>query len=378
MRTNSTGSDSKDIGLKCLNVECCASDLPCQDRLRHTILTIRLTRAYVAYCVICCLLSAVAFVSTLMRSGFVVTQEAAAGGHQWWLWERYLDVVVGFVVCAETLATLWLLGLREFLNNAWCIFDASVVALTLLTWLLIIAQRTALLRQGALELDLPLLALRFVLQPCRFLATASLARRARAMQKGGEDLDIISFDLPGDAGGLEPETPLGRLLSRTLEAQLRQHLPAWCCYSEWSLAYSPSAHGTSMRTFYRLQPQAWGHGANLILVKDAAGGVFGGFSSESWRPCSSGYHGSGDCFVFVMRAGGVLECFHHVTDRTVEVLLWGDVDGFSLGGAVALRDDFERGTSEPCAAFGSPCLSKEGRDFTVLAFECWFVSKGPE
>jgi len=291
--------------------------------------------------------------------------------HQWLPWESYLDLVVGLVVCAETTSTLWLTGAREFIGDCWGVFDASVVILTLLSWFLIFLQRTALPGRGILALDLPLLALRFVLQPCRLLATASIAQRVRTMQKNTID---IAFDVLENSVEMVPPTPSGGLLSKWLEAEIRQQLPTWCRYREWSLAYSPRTHGTSMGTFYRLQSKIATCGANIIVLKDGMGGILGGFSTEPWQICGSrGYYGSGDCFVFAMRSGEELEFYHHVPYKSEDVLLWADCSGFSLSGAVVVHSDFQKGSSQPSSTFGSPGLSTEGADFTILAFECWLL-----
>jgi len=174
--------------------------VPCQDRVRHVLLSLRLRKAYVAYSIICCALSCLACGSSFARVAKRTAWEGEAwSSHEWEPWERALEVIISIVVCSETLSTLWLTGWKDFIRDCWCIFDATVMALTLLTWCLLALRRALLVGESVLKLDLPLLALRFFLQPCRVLAMASMARRGRRMQQNTIDIALDSWGCPGKA-----------------------------------------------------------------------------------------------------------------------------------------------------------------------------------
>lgn len=182
-------------------------DIPCRERVRHTLLSLRLQKAYVGYCLLCCLLSTAVCSSSLARAAKRKAWDGGAlASHEWHPWEQTLEMLVGLVLCAETLANLWLAGREEFFRDCWSVFDAAVVALTLLSWGLLALQNAVLLGEGVLKLDLPLLTLRFVLQPCRVLAAASMTRRVRRMQQSTVD---IAFDVQ-DYVPVAPPSPFGR------------------------------------------------------------------------------------------------------------------------------------------------------------------------
>lgn len=121
-------------------------------------------------------------------------------------WEEVLEVTLGACMVLETLLTLWVLGFKPFFRNCWCIFDFMVMLATAVSigWGL-----EHIGRKGEItEADVPLLCLRFVLQPARIIAVCMSARRTREMQKVDE--------LQVDFGALESSNPG---LS-TLEGQL--------------------------------------------------------------------------------------------------------------------------------------------------------------
>merc|ERR1712232_472049 len=180
-----------------------------------------------------------------------------------------------------------------------------------------------------------------------------MVRRVRQMQRGTLDIDFSMLDIVPEE--TTPQASGSRILTPQLQMEISAHLPTWCRYREWQLAYSPDVHGTSMQTFYRSQADG---NANVIVVCDSDGCVFGGFSSESWRISVQGYHGTGDCFVFTtlkvqggeLPTGGPersLVHFFHATGKA-DVLLWGDDHMLSLGNAFFVQDNFRSGTTIPC------------------------------
>lgn len=375
----------------------------CEDRARHALLSIRLHRNYFAYLFVCFVLSAVVCTSTFGRLVRLKHEGRAISSYERQPWETLLEVLIGLAVCTETLSTLWLTGRAAFLRDSWCIFDATVVVLTLLDWLFRVL-RWALLEEEVLRVDLPLLAMRFVLQPCRVLAAVSMVRRVHQMQQGIVD---VAFNVLEGTSCPELERPEVRIMTKELKAEICEHLPTWCRFRDWHLSYTPHVHGTSMQTFLRGQV---GGGPNVIVLRDASGNVLGGFTPEAWRACAEGDYdyGTGDSFVFTSCPAKACEegaepeheeegadllqrghgrvgsfrlaspcqeiTFFQAKGEPCEVLQWADRASFSLSGAISIRDDFRLGSTAPCPAFGSPALVHGSPDFVIAEFECWQIA----
>merc|ERR1712046_473122 len=96
----------------------------------------------------------------------------------------------------ETCLTLGVLGPRSFFRDCGCRFDFTVMLATVVS----ISYGLVHIAQGEItQADVPLLCLRFVLQPARMMAVCMGACRAREMQ------DNVN-DLPVDFGVLESQS----------------------------------------------------------------------------------------------------------------------------------------------------------------------------
>eukprot|EP00928_Gymnodinium_smaydae_P084753 TRINITY_DN68013_c0_g1_i1.p1 TRINITY_DN68013_c0_g1~~TRINITY_DN68013_c0_g1_i1.p1 ORF type:complete len:495 (-),score=98.42 TRINITY_DN68013_c0_g1_i1:80-1564(-) len=348
---------------------------------RRLLLSMRLRRVYFFYCAVFFACSLVVCFMNLMH----LVKLWAAGVSQpeeepWLQWETELETAIGVAVCLETSTTLWLVGWRVFCRDYWCILDALVTMLIMANWCLLVLHWYVLAYE-VMSIDLPVVALRFLLQPCRVLAALSMLRRVRQMQASTVDVEL---ELPEAELGSSPLNTASRILTPELQQAISEHLPPWLRYRAWRLAYSPDEHGASMAAFYRSQQAAVagcepGAGANVVLVREASGAVFGGFVSEEWRPSLSAYSGSSDCFVFTAAANDSVASVYRGTRGNV--LLWNNSEGISLGTALHVVDSFRRGSTAPCDVFGSPALlaatscssatAGGATDFVVRHFECW-------
>lgn len=188
------------------------------EQARHTVLLLRLQRPYFVYCLMCSLLAAAAFVSTLMdlvhshRKGELpkgrVWEDILEGG----TWQSACWSAVGLALCAEVASSLVVRAGRGCKADCWCAFDAIVVVLTALAWGLTWVRRASPMREEAEEADLWLLMLRFALQPCRVLAAASMACKVQQMQDSYMD---ISFDTIGNVDQSPQRTNSNESLTRT-------------------------------------------------------------------------------------------------------------------------------------------------------------------
>eukprot|EP00927_Polykrikos_kofoidii_P084225 TRINITY_DN8820_c0_g2_i1.p1 TRINITY_DN8820_c0_g2~~TRINITY_DN8820_c0_g2_i1.p1 ORF type:complete len:257 (-),score=34.16 TRINITY_DN8820_c0_g2_i1:96-866(-) len=165
------------------------------ERARHAILSWRLQRPYMAYCLGC---AGVTF--------FLLVWNFAKGVQNNWnlpqwkhhVWEEVLEVTIGVAIVVETMLTMRVVGVRDFLGNMWCVFDLVVAVLTAVS---VGYGLKHLGRRGEIcEADVPLLLLRFILQPARVLAAVASTCRTRQMQTDADELTVDFDALPGGAG----------------------------------------------------------------------------------------------------------------------------------------------------------------------------------
>ncbi|CAK0900420.1 unnamed protein product [Prorocentrum cordatum] len=111
-------------------------------------------------------------------------------------WEEVTEVTIGVLIVSETLLTLRVVGIRDFFCNCWCVFDLLVAALT------VVSVGYALEHVGRhgniAEANVPLLMLRFVLQPARVFAAVASTWRTRRMQNHVDELRVDFDSLPVD------------------------------------------------------------------------------------------------------------------------------------------------------------------------------------
>lgn len=178
------------------------------EQVKHQILFLRLQRPYFIYCLMCSLIAAAAFVSTLLD--LCSEQGKGKGWHdilEGGTWQSACWHTVSVALLAEVLCNLLVAGSRDW----WCLFDVTLLVLTVLAWALSKWRTASIMREEAEEADLWLIFLRFALQPCRVLASAARARKVRQMQRGCVD---IKFD--GLTRGSNNDAPMSNMSPRDL------------------------------------------------------------------------------------------------------------------------------------------------------------------
>eukprot|EP00899_Mesostigma_viride_P026317 jgi/Mesvir1/6870/Mv09039-RA.1 len=139
-------------------------------------------------------------------------------------------------------------------------------------------------------------------------------------------------------GGVDASAPVllqpSNLLSEDATHALSHWLPTLCWGKPWRLLYSTEKHGISLKTLYRKAD-----GPTILVVRDTAGGIFGGFASETWE-VSFKYTGTNDCFVFRINPGPITVFPSTVANRYY-MLCREDSLAFGGGGHFALRIDEE-------------------------------------
>lgn len=226
-----------------------------------------------------------------------------------------------------------------------------------------------------------------------------------------------------------------RLLDSALAEEVRLLVPPRLQLCEhWDLAYSLEQHGSTLRTLYARCAAYRGKRAGFVLVvRDAAGAVFGAYLTEAPRP-QPHYFGTGECFLWrAVRLPGLpdlaslppppsADTTHLGRMTTIGLARRGSSSSFSslgvpnghhssAGGAdtpdrirfkafpytgendfsifcqqdylsvgggdghygLWLDDRLSTGVSDPCPTFGNERLSDEGSKFDVLGVEVWYI-----
>lgn len=357
----------------------------------------KLSVPYLIYCSTCLALTCSLLVTTLWMD-LAPRQKKRFWRRRLHPWEEAGEALVGAALCTETLV-MCRLQRWAILRDGWRILDAAIACLTLVCCFFFVFRRAYSEIETVLDdLDVPMLVLRFALQPVRMLSTATMVVRAHRLHQAGRQPMTHSKALVDPR---HPESiPLGSALTPSQASALHEFLPTHLRFRQWRLAYSPKVHGTSLSTFYRHQD-----GPNVLVVRDAQGGLFGGFASEPWRPQVGAYGHSGEALVFQARSetpgdgGSASQGDAEVGSEDYKDILgspespgaaagfdvfwapptrgnalqWSDTKMFGFGTALVLCEDFLRGTSGVCEAFGSRPLSPSGTDFIISDFECWHV-----
>lgn len=156
-----------------------------EERARHAILSWRLRRPYLVYC-LCCSTATAFLLGWNVFKGVKNNWNLPQWKHH--KWEEAMEVSIGVFIVAETLLTIRVVGLRAFFHSWWFVFDFGVALLTVVS---IFYGLKHLGREGELcEADLPLLLLRFVLQPSRALAACVGTYRTHHMQNQVDELQV--------------------------------------------------------------------------------------------------------------------------------------------------------------------------------------------
>ncbi|ROT42729.1 TLD-domain-containing protein [Sodiomyces alkalinus F11] len=100
-------------------------------------------------------------------------------------------------------------------------------------------------------------------------------------------------------GYKESTSPSARLLTTNVAEEIRIMLPERLrIVEDWKLIYSLEQDGASLNTLYQKAAMVHGQRVGFVLVvRDEAGGTFGGYLSEYPRP-TPGYFGNGECFLW--------------------------------------------------------------------------------
>lgn len=101
--------------------------------------------------------------------------------------------------------------------------------------------------------------------------------------------------------GFDPATsPSAQILSRALAEEIRLLVPPRLQLADtWSLVYSLEQDGVSLATLYNkcASSDLPKSGSFVLVIRDAAGGIFGAYLTDPPRPSPS-FYGTGECFLW--------------------------------------------------------------------------------
>ena len=166
-------------------------------------------------------------------------------------------------------------------------------------------------------------------------------------------------------------------------SRLADALPPRLSGSPWSLVFSTSRDGFSLKNIYRKMERC--EGPTLLVIEDTEGNRFGGLASDPFAVRES-FFGTGESFLFSLgrrrdgedNAGGDEEgagftkwAWTTANQLFVKCSLDNLVMGASEGHfGLFIDGDLNFGRSDRCETFGNELLSPKG-DFTIKTLEVW-------
>uniref|UniRef100_A0A8C4RAN3 Oxidation resistance protein 1 n=1 Tax=Eptatretus burgeri TaxID=7764 RepID=A0A8C4RAN3_EPTBU len=164
--------------------------------------------------------------------------------------------------------------------------------------------------------------------------------------------------LKGDSAILEPE----HIEKLTVE------LPPRTVGYPWTLLYSTSEHGMSLKTLYRTMSNT--DAPVLLVIKDTDKQVFGALASDPFK-VSDHFFGTGETFLFAFNPA--FKSYKWTGENMF--FIKGDMDSLAIGGGSGqfglwLDEDLYHGRSHFCKTFNNDTLSKK-EDFFIQELECW-------
>lgn len=153
--------------------------------------------------------------------------------------------------------------------------------------------------------------------------------------------------------------------------ELSRFLPARAVGYAWTLAYTTSTMGFSLKSLYRTLSKF--EGPVLLIIKDTAHVVFGAFCSCNLQPSES-FYGTGETYLFTFKNSQTqIKRYPWTGDNLY--FIKGNLDSIVIGAGdgnfgLWLDEDLYHGSSHSCKTFNNETLASD-EDFVVSALECW-------
>lgn len=156
--------------------------------------------------------------------------------------------------------------------------------------------------------------------------------------------------------------------------ELSRFLPARAEGYAWTLAFTTSHMGFSLKSLYRSLSKY--EGPVLLIVKDTEHVVFGAFCSCSLK-ASECFYGTGETYLFTFK-NNPLQFKRYPWTGDNQYFIKGNQDSIVIGAGdgnfgLWLDEDLYHGTTHSCKTFNNESLTNQ-QDFVVSALECWCFS----
>ncbi|XP_067123097.1 oxidation resistance protein 1-like isoform X1 [Centruroides vittatus] len=158
------------------------------------------------------------------------------------------------------------------------------------------------------------------------------------------------------------------ILNDKEKRELCKHLPARALGYCWTLIYSTSKHGFSLKTLYRKMSNV--ESPVLLTISDTNGAVFGAMSSCPLK-ISEHFYGTGESFLYSFYNGFK----HYPWSGENMYFIKGNIESLAFGAGEGqfglwLDGDLYHGRSSKCKTYNNDCLSSQ-EDFVIKALEAW-------
>uniref|UniRef100_UPI00358E81AE oxidation resistance protein 1-like isoform X2 n=1 Tax=Myxine glutinosa TaxID=7769 RepID=UPI00358E81AE len=178
---------------------------------------------------------------------------------------------------------------------------------------------------------------------------------------------VASMDVGPDANKPTLKADSAILEPEHIE-KLAVELPPRTVGYPWTLLYSTSKHGMSLKTLYRTMTNT--DAPVLLVIKDTDKQVFGALASDPFK-VSDHFFGTGETFLFAFNPA--FKSYKWTGENMF--FIKGDMDSLAIGGGSGqfglwLDEDLYHGRSHFCKTFNNDTLSKK-EDFFIQELECW-------
>ncbi|CAH1396794.1 unnamed protein product [Nezara viridula] len=196
---------------------------------------------------------------------------------------------------------------------------------------------------------------------------------------------VMNYAFNMDIEQLLPVLPRLDVMSGLLRvptALALSHLTHTSGEGDWRLLYCSSTDASSWNIIHRKIDQ---QGPTVILIQDAAGPLFGGYASQSWK-ISPNFYGDDQCFLFRLRPEmivctptGYNKNFQYMNDGAATL-----PNGLGMGGQLNyfgffLSSDYGLGSvSKTCTTFGDYVRLASQYEFRFTRLEIWGIGEPEE
>ncbi|CAD8197652.1 unnamed protein product [Paramecium octaurelia] len=164
------------------------------------------------------------------------------------------------------------------------------------------------------------------------------------------------------------------IIDQNLFMMVACYIPAIFKSQRWSLLYSSTLHGSSIKTLMRntqfSQPV-------IMFVRDLHKYVFGAYLSDGIQKSKDHFYGTGESFLFTFKNTQSLTVYNWINQNNFITLC--DENGLAIGCGdkygLYVDSEIYHGYSHYCETFGNEVLSSK-ENFVIDRMEIWGIFQG--